>query len=27
MAVPRIGLITIGQSPRDDIVPEMLAQY
>jgi protein AroM len=26
MAVPRIGLITIGQSPRDDIVPEMLAQ-
>lgn len=26
MAAPRIGLITIGQSPRDDIVPEMLAQ-
>lgn len=26
MAIPRIGLITIGQSPRDDIVPEMVAQ-
>jgi protein AroM len=26
VAVPRIGLITIGQSPRDDIVPEMVAQ-
>src|SRR5688572_29533438 len=26
MAIPRIGLITIGQSPRDDIVPEMIAQ-
>jgi protein AroM len=26
MTVPRIGLITIGQSPRDDIVPDMLAQ-
>jgi protein AroM len=26
MAIPRIGLITIGQSPRDDIVPEMMAQ-
>lgn len=26
MAVPRIGLITIGQSPRDDIVPDMISQ-
>ena len=26
MALPRIGMITIGQSPRDDIVPEMVAQ-
>lgn len=26
MAHPRIGMITIGQSPRDDIVPEMVAQ-
>ena len=26
MATPRIGLITIGQSPRDDFVPDMLAQ-
>lgn len=26
MAVPRIGMITIGQSPRDDIVPDMVAQ-
>jgi protein AroM len=26
MGVPRIGLITIGQSPRDDVVPDMLAQ-
>lgn len=26
MPVPRVGLITIGQSPRDDIVPDMLAQ-
>lgn len=26
MARPRIGLITIGQAPRDDIVPDMLAQ-
>ena len=26
MAHPRIGLITIGQSPRDDIVPDMMAQ-
>src|SRR5439155_4603669 len=26
MAVPRVGLITIGQAPRDDVVPEMLAQ-
>lgn len=26
MPTPRIGLITIGQSPRNDIVPDMLAQ-
>jgi protein AroM len=26
VTLPRIGLITIGQSPRDDIVPEMIAQ-
>jgi protein AroM len=26
VALPRIGLITIGQAPRDDIVPDMLAQ-
>lgn len=26
MAAVRIGLITIGQAPRDDIVPDMLAQ-
>lgn len=26
MTLPRIGMITIGQSPRDDIVPEMIAQ-
>jgi protein AroM len=26
MGIPRIGLITIGQSPRDDIVPDMVAQ-
>ena len=22
---PRVGFVTIGQSPRDDVVPEMLA--
>ena len=26
MVQPRIGLITIGQAPRDDIVPDMVAQ-
>jgi protein AroM len=26
VSVPRIGLITIGQAPRDDVVPDMLAQ-
>lgn len=26
MATTRVGLITIGQSPRDDVVPDMLAQ-
>lgn len=26
MTTPRIGLITIGQSPRDDIVPQMIEQ-
>lgn len=26
MRMPRIGLITIGQAPRDDIVPDMVAQ-
>jgi protein AroM len=26
MATVRIGLITIGQAPRDDVVPDMLAQ-
>lgn len=26
MAAVRIGLITIGQAPRDDVVPDMLAQ-
>ena len=26
MATVRIGMITIGQAPRDDVVPDMLAQ-
>jgi len=26
VTTPRVGLITIGQAPRDDIVPDMLAQ-
>ena len=26
MAAVRIGMITIGQAPRDDVVPDMLAQ-
>lgn len=25
MAPPRLAFVTIGQTPRDDVVPEMLA--